>query len=64
MGQVGWDVRFACSCNAFGLPWHQEDSKLDLNLCFVLFLILNYTKDSPGKDFSFLTRGVALRQVN
>lgn len=57
-------MRFPCSHGAFGLPQLQEDSELDLNLCFVLFFLLNYTKASPEKDFSFLTRGVALRQVN
>lgn len=64
VGPGGRDASFACSHSVFGAPPHQEGSKLDLTLLFELFPVLNYTRVSLGKDFSFSTRGVALGQVN
>lgn len=52
VGREGRDASFACSRGAFGAPEHQEGSKLDQTLCFELFLVLNYTRVSPGKEFS------------
>lgn len=45
----GLDTAFPSPRDAFGLPRHREDSKLGLNLRFVLFLLLSRTKASQGR---------------